>query len=396
MRKMKRACVLGLFAFSVLIFSLAFDLKAQTEEADSVRQVGEINDPAGQKSNPAQRVFDFYENKTSGFVPLPVIYYTPDTRLGFGVVGVYYFKIDDDEGEPTRLSFMQALADYTQNNQADFWGAWDVFTKEEKYILKGELRYRNFPDRFYGIGNNTTEADQEFYSFDLIDVTKMVLRKVKGYTYIGGDVRFTRYFNLDIDPEGGLFTDDVTGNQGGNNLGFGFVALNDSRDNIVNTFSGGLIEFSSYFFDRRWGSDFEYANFKLDMRTFHRVVKENVFAAQFMADLNFGDTPFTNMARVGSEMLLRGYANNRFRDQHFVGAQIEYRYHLIGRLGAVTYMGMGDVFSEDRPIDLRNLKYSLGSGLRFMLNKNERLHLRIDYAIGRGDSAFYIGVKEAF
>ncbi len=60
---------------------------------------------------------------------------------------------------------MQFLGDYTQNKQLDIWGQWNVFTYNENYLLKGEFRYRNFPDRFYGVGNNSSKFNEERYEY---------------------------------------------------------------------------------------------------------------------------------------------------------------------------------------------------------------------------------------
>ena len=43
-----------------------------------------------------------------------------------------------------------------------------------------------------------------------------------------------------------------------------------------------------------------------------------------------------------------------------------------------------------------NLKYSLGAGIRFAINKKERLNVRVDFGLGRKNNAFYIGLTEAF
>jgi hypothetical protein len=99
----------------------------------------------------------------NGLFVTPLIYYSPDTRWGFGGAGAYVFHLKDkkDTSDFTRASYVRFLADYTMNKQTDVWADWSIFTRQERYYFKGELRFRNFPDKFYGIGNNTPASNKE-------------------------------------------------------------------------------------------------------------------------------------------------------------------------------------------------------------------------------------------
>jgi hypothetical protein len=105
----------------------------------------------------------------SGLFVLPLLYYTPDTRWAAGAAGVYYFKVKPKlpTDDLPRVSYLQFLADYTQNRQLDTWATWQVFTRNENFLLKGDVRYRDFPNRFYGIGNATEKTQEEKYSYNL-------------------------------------------------------------------------------------------------------------------------------------------------------------------------------------------------------------------------------------
>lgn len=58
-------------------------------------------------------------SKDQGITLIPLFYYTPDTRFALGAAGVFYFrtKSSRDSLPKPRLSYVQALADYTQNKQ---------------------------------------------------------------------------------------------------------------------------------------------------------------------------------------------------------------------------------------------------------------------------------------
>jgi hypothetical protein len=48
-------------------------------------------------------------------------------------------------------------------------------------------------------------------------------------------------------------------------------------------------------------------------------------------------------------------------------------------------------------MNFKDVKYSFGGGLRFALNKAERLNLRVDYGFhSRRQNGFYLQIGEAF
>jgi hypothetical protein len=62
----------------------------------------------------------------------------------------------------------------------------------------------------------------------------------------------------------------------------------------------------------------------------------------------------------------------------------------------VAFAGVGDVFEDTRDLSWNTAKYSVGTGLRFLVNPAERLNVRVDYGRGREGGYFYFIVSEAF
>lgn len=145
-----------------------------------------------------------------GIIIFPLLYYTPDTRLGLGATGVYHFYSGGDY-DSTRLSYFKVLADYTQNKQLDIWSSWNIFTKYDRMLYKGELRYRIFPDRFYGVGNQTNVEDEERFQYSLFSFKFLALRRFFKSWYIGADVNYDYEFNFKLDPERELNKGEITG-----------------------------------------------------------------------------------------------------------------------------------------------------------------------------------------
>lgn len=341
---------------------------------------------------------DTIDKQEKGFFVLPLLYYTPDTRWAAGAAGVYYFQMKPkgEEQHETRSSYVQYLTDYTQNKQLDIWGIWHIFTRNEDYLTKGEFRYRNFPDKFYGIGNNTQDSQLEKYEFNLLSLKALFLKQVKPSLFAGFDYHFEKEYSFKHSIGKELEKGTITGYNGGITSALGLVSIYDNRDNIINAYEGKYIEFSSYFYSKYFGSTFNFIKLNATYQQYWEVKKKQIIALQSKVKLAYGDVPFLDMAQVGGDDLLRGFPKNRFRDRHFWGTQVEYRRPLFWRLGMVTFAGIGDIFSGEHPSKLRTLKYSLGAGLRFVINPAKRLNLALDYAVGNTGGYYYFVVAEAF
>lgn len=341
---------------------------------------------------------DTLEARKKGVFAIPLVYYTPDTRWAGGAAGVYYFRVPPkhDFEKETRASFVQLLTDYTQNKQLDVWSTWSIFTRNENYLLEGELRYRNFPDRFYGIGNQSKYTNEELYSYNLFSIKSLMMKQVRKSLFVGFDYTFEYEFDFKHDENGQLITGDIPGYKGGLGSALGLVAAIDNRDNIINAYDGQYSEISSYFFGKTLGSTFKFIQVNAIHQQYWELRKKHVLASQTKIKLNFGEVPFLDMATLGDDDILRGYAKNRYRDHNSWATQLEYRMPLFWRFGIVGFAGVGDIFKNFSDMRFSRLKYSVGGGLRFVVKPAERLNIRLDYGQGVDGGHYYFVVTEAF
>jgi len=378
---MSRFIVVCLFALHV------FTLRAQVGEDAQKKKVFGFAPLA-----------DSIPKDKNGLFVLPLLYYTPDTRWAAGAAGVYYFKVKSSlpNAAPPRVSYLQFLTDYTQNRQLDTWATWQIFTRNENFLLKGDFRFRDFPDRFYGIGNNTLLTQEEKYSYKLFVIKSLQLKKIKPGLFLGFDYQLEYEYDFNYAQGGQLESGNVIGSNGGVGSALGLVGIIDTRDNIINPYRGRLAELSTYLFTPTFGSTFSYHLYNGIYQQYWQLRPKQILAFQLKARFSFGNVPFLDLSTLGNDDILRGYPKNRFRDRHFVATQLEYRFPLWWRFGAVAFAGIGDVFGPSSDLSIQNLKYSVGTGLRFVVDPAERLNVRLDYGYGTEGGYFYFVVGESF
>lgn len=332
-----------------------------------------------------------------GLIPAPVLYYTPDTKFGFGASLLGYFRLRSyTDTTYTRLSLARLVVDYTLNKQTDQWLYWNIFTREERLMLRGELRHRIYTDRFYGIGNETPEENREIYHYDMVGAKMAVLKNVGFRSFLGPDLQFTQYYDVRLAEDSQLRAQQIPGYKKGRNVGLGAMFLIDHRNSTAYPSKGFYLEISGYHFGKAFGSDFRYNNVNLEFNRYYGLGNDRVLATNTMLKLNNGDVPVQRLATAGGDKILRGYARNRFHDDNFVGSQVEYRFPLFWKLGMAAFAGVGDVFDKPRDVNFSTLKYSVGTGFRYAIRPEQKLNTRLDVGYGREGFNVYLMIGEAF
>lgn len=342
----------------------------------------------GQKADTTKR------QKKIKLTPLPALFYTPETRLGFGGLVSGVFNLGDRQS--TRNSNAEILAAYTLNRQIILRTRNNLFTKDEKYALSGELSFYNFPILYYGIGNDTEKDLEEELGYKIFIFQERVLRQVRKSLFIGPQYRFNHLYDIEYKPQ--YLKSDTTfiNNGAGTNSGLGFSVIYDTRNNVLNSSKGVFMQFSTFLHGKVIGGDFNFNRYMVDLRRYWMLKNGDVIAAQYFGEFNTGNTPFREMALLGGENIMRGYYNGRFRDKQQMAVQAEYRKQVISWLGITVFGAYGDVAEDIGSFNPADFKYTVGAGLRVMVNKADRLNIRIDYGLGKETSGFYFAIAEAF
>ena len=74
----------------------------------------------------------------------PLIYYTPETNLAFGVAGSYLFR-DSNARAATPPSVVSPIFIYTLNKQFRVQVTSDIYLNQEGYFLRAEAKLENYP-----------------------------------------------------------------------------------------------------------------------------------------------------------------------------------------------------------------------------------------------------------
>jgi hypothetical protein len=330
--------------------------------------------------------------RRSGWVFLPGITYTPDRGLSASAAALRYFRLDQDP----RASRMILTVDAGVSGRGQVSLDPDVWFDGRRYNLAGTVWVSYLDYAYFGIGNGTDMAEREDFTALRFTARPELIRRITRALFAGA-LYEARYEDLvEVDAGGDLATGMAPGSSGGLVSGVGAILRWDSRDHSFSPRSGGVATLSPRVYQSWMGSAFDFTRLILEASWFFSLGGDHVLALDGRIDLHGGDAPFSHMSQAGGRRLLRGMLDGRFRDQHFAGGQVEYRYPLFWRFGGVLFGGLGRVAHTISDFQLSGLKYSAGGGLRFTIQKDERITVRFDVGKSNDDSAFYFALLEAF
>ena len=335
--------------------------------------------------------------KSKKLLVFPVIARSIETGWSFGAAGSLTFRFNPKDSV-SRTSNLQLLVLYSLKKQLVTALNGSQYFDKEKYILNEQISFSSFPDKFWGIGKNTADEAEEPYKFNQFYIYLHLMRKIAPHVFVGALYEMQNVWNLSYVP-GGLFDQqNVVGKEGYLVSGLGSSLTFDKRTNAFSPERGFFGQFSFNHFDKLFGSDYNYTNFVLDLRKYIHIHNNQVIALQLFSFSNTGkEVPIRSLASFGGASKMRGYYEGRYKDQQQLILQTEFRFPIYKRFGAVVFGGTGNVSKNFADYSLNEFKYSFGGGVRYALDKKEKLNLRVDYGIGQGtNSGFYLQLGEAF
>ncbi len=331
----------------------------------------------------------------------PTLAFAPETSWEFGLSSLYVYYAKRDT--TNRLSEINAFTFFTLENQYGFWFDHAIYSHKNRWFFLGRARIQSFPLFYHGIGIETPKKSIAKVETNQVLIKERILRRLMHDIYVGVEFDYQRLSNTEFvfsDVEQPNF-DFPLGHEGSSNIGFGLGLIQDNRHNVLNVRKGIFSELAFIHYNPIWGSTYTFTSVLSDTRIYRPVYKNNVFAAQLLGQFNFGDVPFNQMALMGGESIMRGYYYGRYRDKHQIAAQVEYRFlpiplHFTKRLGFALFVSTSTVFDQLNRVRAIDFVVSGGAGLRFLLFPKKDIWTRLDFALTKESTGFYLFIGESF
>lgn len=343
---------------------------------------------------------DTTKTKTTSLAFYPAPASSPETGFMMGVISFLVIKDKKSEGNglyrPTSISpyFL-----YTAKKQVLTALDVDAYFKNGLNV-NGIIRYFNFPDFYYGIGNQTDPDVKELYTDRFFRLSGRVMKPRGKNLFIGllYDLQHNDIRGVAENSE--LNSSKVTGLYGGANMGIGPGLLRDSRNSTLYPTDGSFLNLGITVFNEAFTGAYNYTSFLVDYRKYMELLgPKNILALQFRANFTSGDDiPFYKLSKLGGDDRLRGIAHkNLYMDRQSYFLQAEVRQDLFWRFGGVLFAGMGDVAPTVGDFSFSDTRFVVGAGGRFQALKHEKMNIRLDIGFtDNGQASFYMSVREAF
>lgn len=329
--------------------------------------------------------------------PLPVVYYSPETRLGLGAAAAIVFRLYKSD-TVSRRSNIQPYLIYTLNRQILSSIGYSIFLKDEKYRTEGEFAYYYFPEFYYGIGNDLSLTNQDTITYSWIRIYNKTQRIIAKGLFAGLAYEYVNMFNLTRNQGNTLDITKPLGYEGSQISGIGPSITYDTRNNVLNSSKGLYIDLTAFIYGKYTGSGYDFQKIKIDVRYFKTVWAKHrhVLAIQAFGMFVPGEAPFKHLAQLGGDVITRGYYAGRYRNAHFMAFQAEYRLPIWRFIGVVAFAGIGSTAANMSQFGSNTVYPSYGAGLRIRVSKKDNINIRLDYGIGNGSDGYYINIAEAF
>ncbi len=351
--------------------------------------------PAGTDSVAVQ---DRTETPGNTLVPLPAVFYTPETGLGFGGVMTYYMYGARRPSDRLLPSTVSGIGIYTTKKQIIALLNGEFYLGGDTYRLLGNAGFSKFPTKFWGIGNETQDSLEEDYTPKTFNLAGEFQWQALPGWYLGFVAQVAYRELAEVEEDGLLATGLVPGSDDGRIVGAGVLVTRDTRDNTVFPTRGGYHRLRIELYDGLFQSNYDFGSYTLDLRAYFSLVERQVLAVRALGRATSGSPPFDMLPQLGGDVLLRGYYQGRFRDRHLLAAQVEYRAPVWWRIGVVGFVGGGQVASRLGGFEWSGFKASAGGGLRILIDPQSGLNIRADYgwAFDTRSGGFYVNIGEAF
>jgi hypothetical protein len=288
----------------------------------------------------------------------------------------------------------------------------DLYLKQNTYEVTAGFGGGHLDYNFYGTGNAAGNAGRKLAVKQTGEIFMgEVLRRLKWNFFLGPRVWIA---HSEITPKLSE-SDSNHPNLPQTSLNtspraVGVRLLRDTRPNRFYPIAGTLFDISTNFFSTNsnlgitggLGANLarsrtlSYQTYRIIFNKYASLSKKQVVAYNLYLCGTGGEAPFYGQCIFGVSNELQGYVAGRYIDRYMFATQLEYRLELPKRFGLVGFGGVGEVAPKVGEFNNSNLLPSIGTGLRFMLEKKYHVNLRVNVAQGKDGHTWSMGVGEDF
>ncbi len=328
------------------------------------------------------------------YIIMPGFSYSSETSAVFGL-GVYINP--GNVNKRSNFFTFDTTAKYSLKEQFEL--RMRPTYKSGSWKVKSEAKFRKWPDTFYGIGNETDKDLSEEYTTNKYILKTELHKYFNEYFSLGVGADWQHYDYPEHDEEGILSSLTIPGSETSEVAGLGGMLEFDTTDGPYFPYSGVKFTLSAYKYMEEAYGDYDFEKYHIDLRTYYSLINRTVVANQFDFEINQGDVPFYMMAKLGDQ--LRAYSSNRFIDKNRISFRSESRFlfpkdTILYPFGYVVFAEAGLVSPTIEAIAYDDLKYSVGTGLRYTIIEKNKFNFQCDIAWGDEGYEIKIGGKEEF
>jgi hypothetical protein len=368
---------------------------------------------------------------------LPNISSNPTNGFLLGVGGSFGWYMGPKE--TTKVSGAPFTLAVTSKRQMIFFLKPNIYTANNNYFLQGDWRFYIYSQPTWGLGSNApdtskvpsgvswmgegTSTDSVSFpmKFNYFRFHEIINRRIIGELYGGIGYHFDYYYSIDdehyqpgtdstapLQTPHSFYSDSIGFSRVQYTLsGISLNLLYDTRDNQINPYKGIYANINYRYNFSFLGSSRDESSLWLEFRTYIGLSKKtprHLIAFWVFGDFVLsGDMPYLTLPSLGGDQRSRsgrGYVNGRFRGEHVVYGEAEYRFpiwpcsHIIG---GVLFVNATTASNKQSGVGLfEYIQPAIGFGIRVMINKYFRTNLNLDFAIGVKSKGFYFSGQETF
>lgn len=361
---------------------------------------------------------------------LPAIGYNPAMGALFGVTGTLGMFLGP--AATTSISSLQGVALYSTMSQLTLQISTTVMTERNDWELQGDWRFLLFNQKTYGLGTGpqALAAVGMNEDFNLVRIHQTVLRKVWGELYLGLGYRLDSYYGVEDKDMDLVAPAPVVGPDYAYSLAYGFnpsqgvlsgatlAILYDSRDSSIDPYRG-YYGSANLTLNPTWlGSSQTSTGVEAQFRVYAPLsddVPRNVLGFWlYYRGVTSGAAPYLTLPAIGWDQKNRtgrGYVQGRWRGTQELYGEVEWRFRITnnGLLGGVVFAsaesfaapafqasGPGWSYASEKVGLLQFLRPAGGVGVRFMMNRDSRTNVALDFAVGQDYFGVWFNAGEYF